>query len=257
MKSLVIDPQFVETHLVEFIRRQMQETGFKNLVLGLSGGLDSALVCFLCARAVGPEHVLAVRMPYKSSSPASFEDAQKVIDATGVKTITLPVTGMVDALLEQVGTVSSLRRGNMMARARMIILFDQSAAFEALVVGTSNKTEILLGYSTWYGDSACSFNPIGGLYKTQVRQLSRAMGMPEALLAKAPTADLWEGQTDEGDLGFTYDEVDRLLFALVEEGKSVEECIALGFGESFVKKVVLRMQRFAFKRALPPMAVLP
>jgi NAD+ synthase len=223
-------------------------------VLGLSGGLDSALACYLAAEALGPENVLAVRMPYKTSSPDSLEHAQQVIDALGVQTLTFPITAMVDPLFERFPDANAMRRGNAMARARMIVLYDQSEAFNGLVVGTGNKTEILLGYSTVYGDAASALNPLGDLYKTQIRQLARAMGVPEALVAKPPSADLWVGQTDEGELGFTYAEVDRLLCLLVDERYSPEECVQAGFDERFVKEVVRRIQRNHFKRVMPPIA---
>ncbi len=143
-----------------------------------------------------------------------------------------------------------------MARARMIVLYDQSEVFKGLVVGTGNKTEILLGYTTLYGDSACALNPLGDLYKTQVRQLARAMGVPEVIVAKPPTADLWQGQTDEGELGFTYEEVDQLLYLLVDQRYSPQDCIEAGFSPEFVRKVVERMRRNHFKRVLPPIAKL-
>jgi len=225
-------------------------------VVGLSGGVDSALSCYLAAEALGAQNVLAVRMPYKTSSPESLEHAQLVIDALGVQALTAPITEMVDPLFERFPEADAVRRGNVMARMRMIILYDQSVAFRGLVVGTGNKTEILLGYTTLYGDSACALNPLGDLYKTQVRQLSRAIGVPEAIVAKPPTADLWLGQTDEGELGFTYAEVDQLLYLLIDQRYSPDECIAAGFAEKFVRAVVERVRRNHFKRILPPIAKL-
>ena len=225
-------------------------------MIGLSGGLDSALSCFLAAEALGPQNVLAIRMPYKASSPESLSDAQKVIDATGVQSMTVEITAMVDPLFERFPDMDNMRKGNIMARERMIVLYDQSAAFRGLVVGTGNKTEILLGYSTLYGDSANALNPIGDLYKTQVRQLSRAMGVPESILEKAPSADLWAGQTDEGELGFTYAEVDELLNLLVDQRYTAQECVEAGFAEAFVRAVVERIRRNHFKRILPPIAKL-
>jgi NAD+ synthase len=225
-------------------------------VLGLSGGIDSALSCFLAAEALGPENVLAVRMPYKSSSRDSLEDAQQVIDATGVQSMTVEITEMVDPLIAKFPEMDNMRKGNIMARMRMIVLYDQSAATHGLVVGTGNKTEILLGYSTLFGDSANALNPIGDLYKTQVRQLSKAMGVPDAVLNKAPSADLWAGQTDEGELGFTYAEVDKLLYLLVDQRYTPDECVDAGFAPIFVKAVVERVRRNHFKRILPPIAKL-
>jgi len=177
-----------------------------------------------------------------------------VIEQFKVRSETIEITGMVDALISHDPEMSNMRKGNIMARARMIILYDQSEAFKGLVVGTGNKTELLLGYSTLWGDSASALNPIGDLYKAQVRQLSRALGVPSAIVNKAPSADLWAGQTDENELGFTYEEVDRLLFLLVDQRYSPEECMEAGFAQAFVEKVVTRIRRNQFKRMLPPIA---
>jgi NAD+ synthase len=202
------------------------------------------------------KNVLALRMPYRTSSLDSLEHAQQVIDLLGVQSLTIPITEMVEPLFTHFPEMSALRRGNIMARARMIVLYDQSEAFRGLAVGTGNKTEILLGYTTLYGDSACALNPLGDLYKTQVRQLARAMGIPEAIIQKPPSADLWAGQTDEGELGFTYAEVDQLLYLLVDQRYSPADCVEAGFAEDFVKKVVERVRRNHFKRVLPPIAKL-
>jgi NAD+ synthase len=195
-------------------------------------------------------------MPYRSSTIDSLEHAQIVIEALGIPSITIPITQMVDPLFELLPDASSMRRGNIMARARMIILYDQSEAFHGLVIGTGNKTEILLGYTTLYGDSANALNPIGDLYKTQLRQLARALGVPEVIIQKAPTADLWQGQTDEGELGFTYGEVDKLLYLLVDQRYSPQDCVEAGFAENFVRTVAERIRRNHFKRILPPIAKL-
>jgi len=249
--DLTINTDLARKILTGFIHSEVTRMGFERAVVGLSGGIDSALSCFLAAEALGPQNVLAVRMPYRTSSPDSLEDAQKVIDALGVQSLTIPITEMVEPLFERFPQMDQVRRGNIMARARMIVLYDQSSAFRGLVVGTGNKTEILLGYTTLYGDSACAINPLGDLYKTQVRQLARAMGVPESILQKPPSADLWAGQTDEGELGFTYEEVDRLLYLLVDERYSPEECIEAGFAPEFVRVVLERVRRNHFKR-LPP-----
>jgi NAD+ synthase len=198
--------------------------------------------------------VLAVRMPYATSSPDSLSDAQKVIEMTGVQSLTIPITPMADALIALEPQMSAVRKGNIMARIRMVVLFDQSAAFGGLVVGTGNKTEALLGYTTLYGDSACAFNPLGDLYKTQVRQLAQTMNLPESIQKKAPSADLWKGQTDEGELGYTYAEVDQLLHLLVDKKRTPEACVEVGFAEPFVKAVVERMRKNRFKSQLPPVA---
>jgi len=254
--DLAINVDLARKILTGFIRSEITRTGFSRAVIGLSGGIDSALSCFLAAEAMGPENVLAVRMPYRTSSSDSLEDAQKVIEITGVQSLTVPITPMVDPLFEQFPDMDNMRKGNIMARMRMIVLYDQSSAFNGLVVGTGNKTEILLGYTTLFGDSANALNPIGDLYKTQVRQLSRAMGVPDSIINKAPSADLWSGQTDEGELGFTYAEVDQLLYLLIDERYTPQECIEAGFAEPFVRTVVERVRRNHFKRILPPIAKL-
>jgi NAD+ synthase len=254
--DLNIHTELAHKILTGFIRTEIKRAGLSHAIVGLSGGIDSALSCYLAADALGPENVLAVRMPYRSSSADSLDDAQKVIEATGVQSLTVEITPMVEPLFERFADMNDLRKGNIMARTRMVVLFDQSAAFNGLVVGTGNKTEILLGYTTLYGDSACALNPIGDLYKTQVRQLARDLGLPETIITKAPSADLWAGQTDEGELGFTYAEVDQLLYLLVDERYTPDECIQAGFNENFVHAVVERIRRNQFKRVLPPIAKL-
>ena len=254
--DLSINPDLARKILTGFIKSEINRVGFTRAVVGLSGGIDSALSCVLAAEALGPENVLAVRMPYKSSSPESLEHAQMVIEQFGVQSKTVEITGMADALISHDPDISKTRKGNIMARARMIVLYDQSEAFKGLVVGTGNKTEILLGYSTLWGDSASALNPIGDLYKAQVRQLARALGIPSVIVEKPPSADLWVGQTDENELGFTYDDVDKLLYLLVDHRYSPEECIEVGFDQTFVETVVTRIRRNQFKRMLPPIAKL-
>ena len=254
--NLVINPDIARKILTGFIESEITRAGFSKAVVGLSGGIDSSLSCALAAEALGPENVLAVRMPYRSSSPESLAHAQLLIDQLGVRSLTFEITAMVDPLLETMPDDAKVRRGNIMARARMVVLYDQSEAFKGLVVGTGNKTELLLGYTTLWGDSASALNPLGDLYKTQVRQLSRAMGIPNEIIDKAPSADLWLGQTDEGELGFTYEEVDKLLYLLVDQRYSSEECVEAGFDQTFVERVVARIRRNQFKRMLPPIAKL-
>jgi len=256
MSYLSINTDLARTILTGFIKSEVTRAGFQHGVINLSGGIDSALSCFLAAEALGPENVLAIRLPYRDSSPESLEHAQMVIDATGVLSITVDITPMVDPLFARFPDMSNVRKGNAMARERMIVLYDQSEAFHGLAIGTGNKTEILLGYTTIYGDSAAAINPIGDLYKTQVRQLSRAVGVPEAIIAKAPSADLWAGQTDEGELGFTYEDVDKLLYLLVDERYTPVEAVEAGYPEPFVREVVRRIQRNHFKRVMPPIAKL-
>ncbi len=256
MNALTIHPPLVRRILTDFIRAEITRAGFSRAVIGLSGGIDSALACALAAEALGPENVLAVRLPYRTSSPQSLAHAQLVIDQLGVQHQTIDITPMADGFIATDAEMSALRRGNIMARCRMIALYDQSAAFGGLVVGTGNKTEILLGYSTLYGDSACALNPLGDLYKTQVRQLARALNLPAVIIDKPPSADLWEGQTDEEELGFTYEAADALLYLLVDERYTPQECVAQGFSPSLVDAVVQRLRRYHFKRVLPPIAKL-
>lgn len=256
MINLMINTDLARRILTGFIHTEITRVGYQRAVVGLSGGVDSSLSCFLAAEALGPENVLAVYMPHKVSQVESLEHAQMVVDQLGVQSKNIPITGMVDDYIGRFPDADQVRRGNVMARARMIVLYDQSEVFEGLVVGTGNKTEILLGYTTLYGDSACALNPLGDLYKTQVRQLAREMGIPKEIIQKPPSADLWVGQTDEGELGFTYEEVDQLLYLLVDERYSPEDCIEAGFSEEFVWSVIERVRRNHFKRVLPPIAKL-
>ena len=254
MTDLSINPSLARQILTGFIKSEITRVGFTRAVVGLSGGLDSALSCALAAEALGAENVLAVRMPYRTSSPDSLEHAQLLIDQLGVQSETIEITDMVDPLINLDPDMSKTRKGNIMARARMIVLYDRSEDFKGLVIGTSNKTEILLGYSTLWGDMASAINPIGDLYKSQVRQLSRAMNVPAPIVDKPPSADLWAGQTDESDLGFTYEQVDQLLYLLIDQRYLPEECIEAGFDRTFVEKVVDRIRRFQFKRMMPIIA---
>ncbi len=254
LHRLNINTTIAEKILTGFIADQIQKVGAKGAVLGLSGGIDSALSAYLSAKALGAENVLAVRMPYKTSSQASLTDADLVIEALGIRHITVPITDMADALIGQFPDMNNLRKGNIMARARMIVLYDQSAAHGLLPMGTSNKTEFLLGYSTLYGDSGVAMHPIADLYKYQVRQLARAMNIPQPIIDKAPSADLWEGQTDEGELGFTYNDVDQVLFLLVDARYTVDEVVDEGFERTFVEKVWKRVKANHYKRTMPNVA---
>ena len=254
--NLSIDTGLIRKILTGFIHSEITRVGYSRAVLNLSGGIDSAVSFALAVEALGPQNVLAIRLPYKTSSADSLEHAQLLIDQFGSQSVTIPITEMVDPLIAGEPDMSEVRKGNIMARLRMIAAYDQSESFKGLVVGTGNKTEILLGYTTLYGDSACALNPIGDLYKTQVRQLARALNIPEVIVAKPPSADLWTGQTDEGELGFTYEEVDKLLYLLVDQRYRPEECVEAGFDKKFVRKVVERIRRNQFKRILPPIAKL-
>ncbi len=251
---LQINTGLAEKILVGFIADGVRKVGFQRAVIGLSGGLDSALSAYLTARALGPENVLVIRMPYAASSPSSMSDAQKVIDALGVQAVTIPITPYVAPFFERFEDMNDIRRGNVMARMRMIILYDQSAAFDGLVIGASNKTETLLGYTTLYGDSAAALQPIGDLYKTQVRQLAAALGVPRSIIDKAPSADLWTGQTDEGEIGYSYAELDRLLYLLVDERFTLEEAVSEGFARRMVEDVWRRVRASHYKRKPAPVA---
>lgn len=255
-----IDPARAIEVIVAFVREQMAQAGFSRLVIGLSGGVDSGAVAFLAARAIGADNLLAVRMPYRTSSEASETDAMRVVDALGCRTELVDITPMVEPMLALIddddAVALNVRRGNVMARQRMIVLYDRSAAEDALVIGTSNKTEALLGYGTLHGDMAAALAPIGDLYKTQLRAVARELGVPEEVVSKPPSADLWPGQTDEGELGRSYDSLDRALYALVDRRWSVERCVAAGLPRDLVEWVERRVAKMEFKRQLPPVAKL-
>lgn len=252
--KLTINTDVARRMLTGFIRDQIEKVGMTRAVIGLSGGIDSALSAYLSAEALGAENVLAVRMPYKSSSEDSLTDADAVIEALSLPALTVPITEMVDPIIERFSHMSDRRKGNIMARMRMIILYDQSVEWGGLVMGTSNKTEFLLGYSTIYGDSGVALQPIADLYKTQVRQLAAALGVPQSVQTKAPSADLWVGQTDEGELGFTYADVDQVLYLLVDERYTVDEAVEEGFARPFVEDVWRRVKANHYKRTMPNIA---
>jgi len=256
MLDLTINTDVARQILTGFIKSEVTRVGYSRAILNLSGGLDSALSCALTAEALGSENVLVLRLPYHTSSPDSLEHAQLLIDKFRVQSETIDITDMVDPLIQHDPKMSDKRKGNIMARARMIALYDRSEEFKGLPIGSSNKTEILLGYTTMWGDMASAVNPIGDLYKTQVRQLAHSLEIPDVIIDKAPSADLWVGQTDEGELGFTYEEVDRLLFLIVDQRYSAQECVEEGFDENFVNSVIARMRRNQFKRMMPPIAKL-
>ena len=252
--DLSLNPSHVRPILTGFIRDIVRSSGFERVVLGLSGGIDSTLAATLAVEALGAESVLGLLMPYRTSSAASRSDAESVVTALGIRSRLVDISPMVDAYAQAEGVSDRVRTGNIMARLRMIVLYDYSAKERALVMGTSNKTETLLGYGTLYGDMACAFNPLGDLYKTQVWQLASAIGVSPAIIAKQPSADLWQGQTDEGEMGLTYREVDRLLFAAIDQRRSDDELRAMGFEGSFIAKVRELVRRSQFKRRPPPVA---
>jgi NAD+ synthase len=282
--ELRIDTDVARRVIADFIRSQLRQAGFERCVLGLSGGIDSALVAHLVAEAIGPERLLCVLMPYRTSSAASRTDAEEVTAALGCPSELVEISPMVDSYFADANgdgddrrggdprgdrrgggndgggdrrePASALRRGNFMARMRMAVLYDRSVTFGGLVVGTGNKTESLIGYTTLYGDSACAFNPIGDLYKSQVRQLGLAMGVPLSILAKAPSADLWPDQTDEGEGEFSYPLLDRILYWRIDRRRSVDELVDDGFDRATVERVETLVARSEFKRQMPPIAKL-
>ena len=254
MNKLDLNLKEVHNELIGFLRENFKKAGFSKAVLGLSGGIDSALVAYLLRDALGKENVLAIMMPYKSSNPDSLNHAKLVVEDLRINSKTIEITDMIDAYFKNEKEATSLRMGNKMARERMSILFDYSSKENALVVGTSNKTEIYLGYSTQFGDSACALNPIGDLYKTNIWDLSRYLKIPNELIEKKPSADLWEGQTDEQEMGLTYKEADQVLYRMLEENKTVEEVLAEGFNKDLVDNIVRRMNRSEYKRRMPLIA---
>jgi NAD+ synthase len=254
--ELAIDTDIARRVIEQFIRSQLSQAGFERAVLGLSGGIDSALVAYLTAEAIGADKLLCVLMPYRTSSPASRADAEEVVQRLGAASELVDISPMVDAFFADDPDATPLRRGNYMARQRMAALYDRSATWGGLVVGTGNKTESLIGYTTLFGDNACAFSPIGDLYKSQVRQIAAAMGVPEKVITKAPSADLWPGQTDEAEAGFSYPVLDRLLFWRVDKRRSIDEMVQLGFDRALVERVDRMIATSEFKRQVPPIAKL-
>ncbi|MBK5274312.1 MAG: NAD+ synthase [Desulfuromonadales bacterium] len=254
MAGLTANTDLLRQILVGFVRDEVRKVGIQKAVLGLSGGIDSALVVFIAAEALGPENVHAICMPYRTSNPESEAHARLVAQACGVNFSVVPITPMVDAYFEMFPDADNMRRGNKMARERMTILFDHSALLSALVLGTSNKTELLLGYGTLYGDMASALNPIGDLYKSHVWQLSETFGVPREVIEKKPSADLWAGQTDEEELGFSYRQVDELLYRMVDLRLTREELVATGFEAEFIDTIYRKIRNSHFKRRLPVIA---
>jgi len=254
--DLTLNPAVTVDILTGFIEEETRRAGMKRVVVGLSGGVDSALAAVLARRALGRDGVVALLMPYRLSHPSSQKDARALARRLGVRSEQFDVSPMVDAWFLADPGASLLRRGNKMARERMSILYDRSVVHEALVLGTSNKTELLIGYGTVHGDMASSINPIGDLYKTQVRQIAAHLKIPTAILRKTPTADLWPDQTDEGEIGYSYDELDQLLYLLVDERQTRASVIEAGWPKGMVDRVIGLMVRSQYKRRLPLIAKL-
>ena len=253
-EDLSLNTSIVKKLLIDFVRDETHNAGFRKGVVGLSGGVDSAVAAVIAAEALGQDNVLGVMMPYKTSNPQSQRDAEMIATQLRIRTEVVDITPMVDPLLKNSSITDRVRAGNIMARQRMIILYDRSSRDNALVIGTSNKTEIFLGYGTLFGDIACAINPLGDLYKTQVWQLADALGIPRAIIEKPPSADLWEGQTDEGEFGFSYKRVDHLLYYMVDERRSETELKEMGFEAAFVRNVKNMIRKNQFKRRMPVIA---
>ena len=253
-QDLSLNTEIVKRLLVDFLRDESRKAGFERAVLGLSGGVDSAVVAYLAAEALGRGNVRGVMMPYRTSSPQSKADAELIIGQLGIAHELVDITPMVDSYLSTANEADKVRQGNIMARQRMIVLYDISARDRSLVIGTSNKTELILGYGTLFGDMACALNPLGDLYKTQVWQLAMALDLPKTIIQKKPSADLWEGQTDEGELGMTYEKADKLLYAMIDERRSVAELQGMGFEEDFIRRIGKLVMVNQFKRRPPVIA---
>jgi NAD+ synthase len=251
-----INATFVEKILTKFIREELAKFNYSKGILGLSGGLDSTVCAFLAVKALGPDNVLSLILPYGDTFGGDADDAEEVVCVLEIKSKTINIAPMVDIYFQDHPTDNKILMGNKMARERMSILYDYSAREGALILGTSNKTELLLGYGTIHGDMACAINPLGDLYKTQIRELATHLGVPERIQKKAPTAGLWSGQTDEEELGLTYEEVDKLLYQMVDKRKTAEEVIELGFKKEMVRRVIALIKNSEFKRKLPPIAKL-
>ena len=254
MDKLSVDHKLVTEKIVNFMKKEINDSGFNKIVLGLSGGIDSSLVAFLAVKAFGNENVHGVIMPYKTSNPQSEADALKVVEALKISYEKIEITDMVEPYFNKFPDITPLRKGNRMARERMCILYDISARDRSLVLGTGNKTEMYLGYSTQYGDSACALLPIADLYKTQIWSLSEYLNVPQEIISKKPSADLWIGQTDEEELGFSYKDADNILFEIIDNKKSLEDLIQMGFDTNITGSIFQKIKNSEFKRRMPKIA---
>ncbi|MEE9553458.1 MAG: NAD+ synthase [candidate division Zixibacteria bacterium] len=253
-EGIALDAGTVSAGLTRFIREELAKTGFGRLILGISGGLDSAVVAYLAVNAIGKENVVGLIMPYKTSNPENMADAEILIESLGIKKRIVDISDPVNSYFERFPDADNIRRGNKMARERMSVLYDFSAMEKALVIGTSNRSEILLGYGTIFGDLACAINPLGDLYKSQVRALAKHLGVPDRIIAKIPSADLHKGQSDEGEFGFSYEEVDRLLHLMIDKKHTPSQCAEKGFSEEMIRKVNNMIEKNRFKGSPPVIA---
>jgi NAD+ synthase len=253
---LNINCELVSSVLERFLKEETSKISLQKAVLGLLGGVDSAVVACLLTRAFSPENVHALIMPYRESNPDSQAHAELLANQIGISYDVLDISPMVDAFFANGKNVSALRRGNRMARERMCMLYDYSAQNSALVIGTSNKTELLLGYGTIFGDLSSAINPIGDLYKSQIWKLAKYLNVPEEIVNKAPSADLWIGQTDESELGYTYEEIDLFLFYYIDRRYSDDILISMGYSEKMIVDIKSKIQKNQFKRRPPVIAKL-
>ncbi len=252
MRNINLNEEIIR--IIEFIRTELTKAGLSKLIIGLSGGIDSAVTTTLSTKAIGKENVIAVMMPYKSSHPDSLKHAEEFAKILGIQYEIIDISPMVDAYFDNYASNADiLRKGNLMARERMCILYDLSAKFQALVAGTGNRSELLVGYCTQYGDNACAFEPLGHLFKTEVREIARILEIPEYIIDKQPSADLWQEQTDEDELGISYDELDEILYNLFDLKKTKKELINKGFSKEDIEKVLELNKRSEFKRNTPAM----
>ncbi len=252
MPTVELEVNTAKNVIINFIKKMVNSADKRGVVLGLSGGLDSTVCLYLAVQALGKKNVVALILPYKESNPVNTKDAEELAIATGVKYKTIDITPIADPYFSSIGVQDKLRRGNFLVRIRMAILYDYAKALDYLVLGTGNKTERLTGYTTLWGDMACDLMPLGDIYKTQEIKLARSLGVPEKILKKIPSADLWPGQTDEGELGCKYDTIDAILAMFFDMGWGREWIFAEGYKKEEIERVLKLYQRSEFKRRLPP-----